>query len=426
MKRLWLGLAIVSGAAILGGCPIYSTSGDYAACSASGQCFDCPSGSSPSDGTCVPWQCSSSGDCPSGYACSANSCMAAADCSGGCASGYVCKLAGGLAQCVPSGRMSSDAGNGSNQGAQGGDATAADSGAASDGGSSVPPDGSVIGSDASYPPDVFAASSADAAKIEAASTDSPYTLDSSDAAAVIVTSDAAIFVDSSDASLFSDVSVDSLGVTCNAIGDCGGGGAKCIDGRCAPESHLCSDSTQCVTTGESCVDGVCEPHCSVTAPCPGGYECDFTRGVCNVNPGSCSGSGTSTCQGASECVEGHCVPPCAATDAGGACPSGQVCVNGGCIPDEAAQFSCKNDGQSGQLATACTTTSVCVHHDCYAGCDPDAGATACADPAASCKAVTVAAGTYDVCGTPSSLGSDCDPAVGRYCTGAVCIDGYCR
>jgi hypothetical protein len=125
-------------------------------------------------------------------------------------------------------------------------------------------------------------------------------------------------------------------------------------------------------------------------------------------------------------VEGHCVPPCALGDTGPTCPVGQVCVNGGCIPDEAAQFGCKNDGKSGQLATSCGASAVCLHHDCYAECDPDAGAAACADPAAVCKQVTVAAGTYLVCATPTNLGSDCDPAAGRYCAGAVCIDGYCR
>jgi hypothetical protein len=199
-----------------------------------------------------------------------------------------------------------------------------------------------------------------------------------------------------------------------------------VNGQCTPPSGLCSDTTQCIAAGEACVDGICEPHCSASAPCPSGYGCDFTRGVCNVNPSPCTGTGKSSCQGGSTCVEGRCVAPCATGDGQAPCPSGQLCVNGGCIPNEAAQFVCKNDGQSGQLATTCSATEICLHHDCYAACDPEAGASACSDPSSACKLVTVTEGTYVVCATASNLGSDCDPAVGKYCSSGVCIDGYCR
>jgi hypothetical protein len=104
-----------------------------------------------------------------------------------------------------------------------------------------------------------------------------------------------------------------------------------------------------------------------------------------------------------------------------------VCVRGGCIPNEAALFTCKNDGQSGALATSCDSTQICLHHDCYTACsmDPDA-ANLCGDASDGCKQVTVTAGTYDVCGSASSLGSDCDLAAGKPCASGVCIDGYCR
>src|SRR6202142_2720632 len=326
MKRLLLGVAIACGAAPLGGFPIYSTTSDYPACGANGPCFDCPSGSSPSDGTCIPWQCSSSSDCPSGYACSASACVAApdaGDCSGGCASGFICKLAGGLAQCVPSNSVSSDAGSGSIDSGQVADATPASEAGRADVGSdavTAATDSSVSDSDASSAPDVF---------------DATNLVDSSGASDVSVTWDALVTLvvsDASEASSASDASDGAVAGPCNANADCGGGGARCIDGHCTPQSRLCSDTTQCVAAGESCVDGVCEPHCSASAPCPGGYGCDFTRGVCNVNAGPCSGSGTSTCQGGSTCVEGHCVPPCLAGDAGAACPDGQLCVNGGGAP----------------------------------------------------------------------------------------------
>jgi hypothetical protein len=123
-------------------------------------------------------------------------------------------------------------------------------------------------------------------------------------------------------------------------------------------------------------------------------------------------------------VEGRCVAPCSSGDSGSSCPAGQLCVNGGCIPDEAAKFACKNDGQSGVLANQCSDTEICLHHDCYAACEPDGGG--CADPTAVCTEVTVTAGTYAVCTTSSNLGSDCDPAIGKACVSGVCIDGYCK
>jgi hypothetical protein len=43
-----------------------------------------------------------------------------------------------------------------------------------------------------------------------------------------------------------------------------------------------------------------------------------------------------------------------------------------------------------------------------------------------CKQVTVAHGAFAVCAAAAYLGSDCDPAAGRYCDAGPCIDGYCR
>jgi hypothetical protein len=362
MKRLLLGATIFSGAVLLGGCPIYSTSSDTRPYGSFG-------GGSGSGGT-VPI--SSGPD--------------AGDCSGGCRGGYTCKLSGGRTQCVP---------NATSQ----------------DGGGSV--DASTFDSG---PGDATSSTSADA------HADGPNASDA------VYVSDVVAVLDGSDASRLSDGAgvLDSPATgSCNASSACSGT-ERCIDGMCTPQSQLCSDTTQCIASGEACVDGVCEPHCDTAAPCPAGYGCDFTRRVCNVNPHPCTGSGTLNCQGGSTCVEGRCVAPCVAQSAGGACPSGEVCVNGGCIPDEAAQFACRNDGQSGQLATTCSTTEICLHHDCYAACDPDAGAAACSDPAATCKLVTVSEGTYLVCATTSNLGSDCDLAVGTSCASGVCIDGYCR
>lgn len=117
--------------------------------------------------------------------------------------------------------------------------------------------------------------------------------------------------------------------------------------------------------------------------------------------------------------------PLRSPEAGAQCSSGLVCVNGGCIPDQQARFTCQNDGNLGTLASTCDPASICLHGDCYPSCDVDGGA--CAAPGQACKSVTIPKGTYDVCGTATNLGSDCNPAVGNYCASpAVCIDGYCR
>jgi hypothetical protein len=371
MKRLLLGIAILGGAAILGGCPIYPSQNEQRVCDGTG-CYSCPDTSY--SGACIPWQCSSDSDCASGYVCAdQGTCLpappvapdAGGDCSvNGCPDGFICKLANGVAQCVALG---------------GGDA-----GGTADAGSPH----------------------ADGGHGDAASS-----------------GDSASQGDGSDGST-------TAPVPCNADTDCGGHGAKCIDGQCAAQIGLCSDGSQCVVQGSACVDGVCEARCNTTTPCPSGYGCDFTRGVCNLNPGACTGSGTSSCQGGAVCVEAHCVPPCSASaEAGAACATGEVCVNGGCIPDQAATFACANDGDQGLLANVCQTGFTCIHHDCYSACDPDAG-TGCTGATSNggtvCKNVTIETGTYGICATPTMLGSDCDPAQGKSCATGVCVDGYCK
>jgi len=230
-----------------------------------------------------------------------------------------------------------------------------------------------------------------------------------------------------------DASVDGA-VACNADNQCGGGGARCIDGACTPEAALCSDATQC-GSGESCVDGVCTPKCATDQPCPIGLGCDLSLGVCSLNESVCAS--TADCQGGTVCVEQFCVAPCDLAE-GPLCPDQELCVNGGCLPDQAASFACTNDGYTGLAANACSSGSICLHHDCYVECEIDGGAP-CAAPACGidggapcatpsvCKALTTQQGTFTVCGPASALGSQCDPAVGATCdAGADCVDGYCR
>jgi hypothetical protein len=210
----------------------------------------------------------------------------------------------------------------------------------------------------------------------------------------------------------------SSGIACNGDSECGGG-AKCIDGLCTAPNQLCSDGTQCISPGDACVDGVCVPTCGTSAAlCPTGYQCDFNRGVCLVNPSPCSSS--AQCQGGAVCVDTRCVAPCASGDTGSQCAAGLVCVNGGCIPEQQARFTCIS-GVNG----ACDPGSICLRGDCYPTCDADGGG--CTAPGAVCKSVTVEKVPFRACGTASNLGNECDPAAGNLCDTAstVCIDGYC-
>ena len=345
MKRLLLGMMVVGGAALLGGCPIYPDNSSYVQCQTA---YDCGSGyACTSQGECVPaggyydYDASTSSQC------------------GFCPVGTVCTLANSALQCLPPGAVGTDA--------------------------------SIAFEDAG-------------AAVDASEFEAHFLFDGPPP----------------DAGLTSEA---GGGTTCNSDAQCAAtAGAKCIDGLCTPQGQLCSDGTQCLVAGDSCVDGVCVPPCSHAAPfCPTGYQCDFNQGACSsVNTSACSSS--TQCGGGAVCVDTRCVAPC--SDAGSQCVAGQVCVNGGCIPDQQARFTCRNDGNQGALASSCDPNSVCLHGDCYPACDTESGS--CATAGESCKAVTIAKGTFAVCGTSTNLGSECDPAVGRYCVSPkACVNGFC-
>lgn len=199
-----------------------------------------------------------------------------------------------------------------------------------------------------------------------------------------------------------------------------GAGAKCLDGACVAPADQCSDATQCPNS-EQCVQGVCTPSCTTDKPCPIGYACDTNKGVCSSNPTPCTDGG-SACSSTTTCVDQHCVTPCGA---GNTCSTGLICVDGGCIPDQKPQFICAADG----AGSDCAPGSICLHHSCYIGCSADAGATACqnADKFNVCKAVMTSSGSYQVCGSSSNLGTECDPTQAKNCVNPlICVDGFCR
>jgi hypothetical protein len=380
MKRA-LCLSLFAGlVAVLGGCPVYSdSSGDYRVCDGS-QCYDCPNDVYSS--ACVPWQCGSSLDCPSGFYC------------------------GGDGTCVTNG-------------------TYEDGGIFSSG-----PDAST-GSSCSQPGDCSPGYNCGANY--SCSPGDCSTSGCPNGWACVLEGGAAVCAPTATGGVDSGTFVDAAsppvdaGPACQQSSDCalvdGGGGYLCLDGVCVAPVNQCSDGTQC-QAGEKCVQGACTPTCGGSVTCPTGYSCDEKNGVCTGNPTPCGGD-AGTCSGGTVCSQDHCVAPCGG---GGVCPSNEMCLQGGCVPVEQPVFFCAQDG----VQDACAIGSICLHHSCYIACNADAGADAAngcqsADQFNQCKSVTTSSGTYDVCGSSTNLGSQCDPTTGVSCPSAgVCIDGYCH
>jgi hypothetical protein len=199
----------------------------------------------------------------------------------------------------------------------------------------------------------------------------------------------------------------------------GGTGAKCLNAQCTLPDNQCADETQCANN-EQCVQGVCTPPCSATVGCPTGYSCDLTNNVCTGNSSACTIPGGSCGGGSDVCVEQHCVAPCGTSNS---CSDGLVCVNGGCMPDQLPHFTCTQEG----VQDVCATGSICLRHNCYISCASNPNVCQTASEFNICKTVTTESGSYQVCGSNSNLGSDCDPTIGKNCpNNGICIDGYCH
>lgn len=126
MKRIATLFSFGLAGVALFGCPIYSQTNSQRVCNSTG-CYRCPNG--VYDSECDPWACTRTTDCPNGYVCDPNALVCVADGAGtcksptdcaagqtcasdgkcrpgdcstnGCVSGFVCKVSGGTASCVP-------------------------------------------------------------------------------------------------------------------------------------------------------------------------------------------------------------------------------------------------------------------------------------------------------------------------------------
>jgi hypothetical protein len=210
---------------------------------------------------------------------------------------------------------------------------------------------------------------------------------------------------------------------CDKDGDCMAG-YVCVagpkgGGLCTQPSDQCFDQSQC-DAGDKCVAGKCTKACTSNANCRDGYACDTTLGICDKPVQSCTV--TNDCGGPDVvCVGGACVPRAK----NGSCSNpGYVWTENGCIPNQAPTFTCVMDG----VQDACAVGSICLHHSCWISCDmPNQNVCTNQPTLNTCKPVADGSSTFNVCGTSTNLGGQCDPTAGMMCTGGkVCIDGFCK
>ncbi|HVY49263.1 MAG TPA: hypothetical protein VHB21_25405 [Minicystis sp.] len=211
----------------------------------------------------------------------------------------------------------------------------------------------------------------------------------------------------------SDASACAVDTDCASAGS----GYACVDGHCTAPADQCFDQNQC--SGKKCAGGKCETACSTDADCPSTNACDTHTGVCSKPAKHCTITNDCGDTGDEVCVGGGCYPR--ATE--GACTDGSVEVENGCIPGQGATFTCTTDGQQ----DACASGSICVHHSCYIACGADPTVCNGLPTFNQCQAITSSSGAYNVCGSPDSLGSDCDPTQAQGCGGGkICVDGVCK
>ena len=155
-------------------------------------------------------------------------------------------------------------------------------------------------------------------------------------------------------------------------------GALCSSTATASPRRTSASTRRSAPPATSAFRGVRTPTCSVSTArrlieLPDRHACASvddasTGGVCTGNPDPCEANPAS-CPTGTVCSQNHCVSTCGA---GGVCPAGEECLQGGCVPNQVPVFFCGADG----VQDACASGSICLHHQCYIACNPEAGAAA--------------------------------------------------
>jgi hypothetical protein len=168
----------------------------------------------------------------------------------------------------------------------------------------------------------------------------------------------------------------TVGETCQANGNCGGGSDRtdctddnpCTDNSCDPATGCvitdntgpCSDGTAC-TTGDVCSGGSCVPGTATVCPEPD--QC-HTPGTCNPTTGVCSNPAKENGSTCSAGTEGQ-------TPANGGCDAQDTCIDGTCTENLASTGSvcrasaCSGDPTCCDLEETCSGTSADCPEDAF-------------------------------------------------------------
>jgi len=347
MKRLLLGMMILGGAAVLGGCPIYPDQRSHyqyqcGECCTSADCG--PGASCTQDGQCVSYSVdastSGSGAC------------------GTCAPGTVCTLAGGALQCLPPGTV-----------------LETDSGVSFEDVAAPP-----FGIDGAGPSDA----GPDAGHAEGGTTGGLCNADTQCAG-------------SGSGSKCIDGLCTAQSQLCSDGSQCLVAGESCVDGVCLP---LCGASGPPCPAGYACdfnrsVCSVNPSACAQTSQCQGGAVCVETRCVAPCG----SSEAGAQCSSGQVCVNGGCIPDqqarftCQNDGNVGAlastCDPGSICLHGDCYP------TCDVDG-GGCTGPGQACKSVKIPKGTYAVCATSSNLGSECNPAvgAYCDATKVCVDGY--------------------------------